>query len=246
MPEPDRACSSILIETEKKSYLLDAGEGCASAFLRHKVNPDKIKEVFITHTHADHSVGIFMLVQMMHLLERKENLCIYLPEERLFWFENMFDCLYLFKEKLKVRFDLKPISPGFEFRDENIILKAHLNQHLFSNKEFILEESLPNKMESYCVLIESNDKKIVYTSDIADKNDIESLIEGIDLLICESTHIEVEELLALIGRKKVKSTIMTHIPEEVERKKDWIIKRAKDFNCENLIFAFDGLNIDIP
>jgi ribonuclease BN (tRNA processing enzyme) len=101
-------------------------------------------------------------------------------------------------------------------------------------------------MESYCFVIEIDNMKIVYTGDITDKNDIEDLIERSDFLICESTHIEVEELLALIGRKKVKSTILAHIPEEVERKKDWINKRAKDFNCENLIFAFDGLNIDIP
>jgi len=164
----------------------------------------------------------------------------------LFWFENMFDCLYLFKEKLNIRYNLKPITQNFEFKDDKIVLKAFLNQHLFSNREFILEENLPNKMESYCFVIEIDNMKIVYTGDITDKNDIEDLIERSDFLICESTHIEVEELLALIGRKKVKSTILAHIPEEVERKKDWINKRAKDFNCENLIFAFDGLNIDIP
>ncbi len=113
MPDPQRACSSILIETANKSYLIDAGEGCATSILRHKIDPLKIRQIFISHTHADHCIGIFMLVQMMHLLENKENIEIYLPEEAVFWFENMFDALYLFREKLKCRFELNPVTQGF-------------------------------------------------------------------------------------------------------------------------------------
>jgi hypothetical protein len=45
----------------------------------------------------------------------------------LFWFENMFDCLYLFKEKLNIRYNLKPITQNFEFKDDKIVLKAFLN-----------------------------------------------------------------------------------------------------------------------
>ena len=246
MPEPKRACSSILIESDSKSYLLDAGEGCASSILKHKVKPDKIQQIFITHTHADHSIGIFMLVQMMHLLERNESLDIYLPEESLFWFENMFDSLYLFPEKLKFRFELKPITQDFIFQDENITLRAYLNRHLSPNEEFILEQNLPNKMESYCFTIKLDNKKIVYSGDISGKEDIEGLIDEVDFLICEATHIDPEELLEFVTRKKVKSTILIHISEEVERKKDWLIKKAAEYNYENLKYALDGFSIDIP
>src|SRR3990170_1550410 len=182
MPDPERACSSILIEAGDKSYLIDAGEGCASSILRHKIDPFKIKQVFITHTHADHCIGIFMLVQMMHLL---------------------------------------------------------------ANKEFISEENLPNKMESYSFGLDLGGERIFYSSDIADLQDIENLIEEADLLFCESTHINVEELLELVKRKKVKKTILTHIPEELEVREDELIKTAKEMEYENLKFAFDGLRINL-
>jgi len=245
MPEPERACSSILIESNSRSYLLDAGEGCASSIIRHKVNTDKIKQIFITHTHADHSIGIFMLVQMMHLLGRKDSLDIYLPEEAVFWFENMFDALYLFPEDLKFRFELKPITKDFIFQDENLTLRTYLNQHLLPNNNFISEQNLPNRMESYCFIVNLGNKKIVYSGDIAQKEDIENLIEGVDLLLCEATHIDPEELLALVTRKKVKSTILTHIPEELNIKKDRLEKRAAGNDYKNLKFAYDGLSIDI-
>ncbi|OGC82635.1 MAG: hypothetical protein A2W07_09405 [candidate division Zixibacteria bacterium RBG_16_43_9] len=245
MPDPERACSSILIEAGDKSYLIDAGEGCASSILRHKIDPFKIKQVFITHTHADHCIGIFMLVQMMHLLENKESIEIYLPEEAVFWFENMFDALYLFKEKLSCKFELKPITHDFLFKDENLSLRAHLNRHLMSNKEFISEENLPNKMESYSFGLDLGGERIFYSSDIADLQDIENLIEEADLLFCESTHINVEELLELVKRKKVKKTILTHIPEELEVREDELIKTAKEMEYENLKFAFDGLRINL-
>lgn len=246
MPDPVRACSSILIETDNISYLIDAGEGCASSILRHKLDSDKIKQVFITHTHSDHSTGIFMLVQMMHLLRRRESLEIYLPEESIFWFENIFDALYLFPDNLNFRFELKPITQDFVFRDENLVLKPYPNQHLLSNKEFISEQGLPNKMESYCFLIEINNNKIVYSGDIARLEDIEGLIEGVDYLLCESTHIDLEELFALISARKVRSTILTHIYEEVEKKKEFLLERAGKLVCRNLQFASDGLKVDIP
>jgi ribonuclease Z len=245
MPDPKRACSSILIESGIKSYLLDAGEGCASSILRHKVDSDKIKQVFITHTHSDHSIGIFMLVQMMHLLGRKENLEIYLPEESIFWFENMFDAVYLFSEGLNFKFELKPIPRDFVFKDESLVLRSYPNQHLLSNKEFISEQGLPNKMESHCFLIEMDKRKIVYSGDIAKSEDIEDLIQGVDYLLCESTHIDLEELFELVSARKVKSTILTHIYEETEKKKEFLIKVAQKLGCQNLQFASDGLNIDI-
>jgi len=246
MPDPQRACSSLLIETETKSYLIDAGEGCAASILRHKIDPLRIKQVFITHTHADHCIGVFMLVQMMHLLENKENIEIYLPEEAIFWFENMFDALYLFKERLKCKYELKPIDQEFVFKDENIILRTYPNQHLQSNKEFISQENLPNKMESYSFSLEVGSSRIVYSGDIAGREDIENLIEEIDLLFCESTHVNVEELLGLVKRKKVKETVLTHIHEEMEGKKEQIIRMAEEMGYKSLRFAFDGMSISLP
>ncbi len=246
MPDPERACSSLLFETANKSYLIDAGEGCAASILRHKIDPFKIKEVFITHTHADHCIGIFMLVQMMHLLENKENIEIYLPEEAVFWFENMFDAVYLFREKLKCRYELIPVTQEFVFKDENITSRVYPNQHLQSSKEFISQENLPNKMESYSLGLDLAGERIFYSGDIADLQDIENLIEEVDLLFCESTHINVEELLQLVRRKKVKQTILTHIHDEVEAKKEQILRMAEEMGYKNLRFAFDGMSISLP
>lgn len=245
MPESQRVCSSILIESNNRSYLLDAGEGCASSIRRHKINSDRIKQIFITHTHADHSIGIFMLVQMMHLLGRKDSLDIYLPEEAIFWFENMFDALYLFPEDLRFRFELKPITKDFVFQDENLTLRASLNQHLLPNDNFISEHNLPNRMESYCFIMELGNKKVIYSGDVARKEDIENLIREVDLLMCEAAHVNSEELLELVTRKKVKSTILTHITEELNEKKEYLEKKATENGYKDLKFAYDGLVIDI-
>jgi ribonuclease Z len=252
-PSPSRFCSSFLLEippkmgleTEKGKYLFDAGEGVSFSLLRNKISFDDINHVFITHSHIDHLGGLFLLIQMMHMTGRKTPLEIYLPEEAISGVENFLRTLYLFKEKLSLRFNLHPIKPNFAFRNEEINISAYPNQHLSGNEEMIREYNFPNQMQSFCFVINLEEKKIIYSGDIGSSDDLANIIFDADLLITECMHLRLEDLLNLITESKVKSAVFTHIPPELEGKEKAILEKAREFDFDNLLIAHDGLVVDI-
>lgn len=245
MPSPSRFCSSFLLEIEEVKYLFDAGEGVSFSLLRNGIDYNQIGYIFITHAHVDHLGGIFLLIQMMHLTQRKNPLEIYLPEEAIPGVENFLQTLYLFKEKLTFRLNLWPIKPNFLFERKEISIKAHLNRHLLSNEAVIREYNFPNQMQSFCFVMNLKEKRIVYSGDIESSNDLAHIIFDADLLIVECMHPRLEKLLPLVTESKVKCAIFYHIPVEMEGKEKIILEKAGEFDFGNLLIACDGLVIDI-
>jgi ribonuclease BN (tRNA processing enzyme) len=245
MPSPSRFCSSFLLETEKRKYLFDSGEGVSSSLLRNKMDFNQINCIFITHSHVDHVGGLFLLIQMMHLTQRKIPLEVYLPEEAISGVGGFLQTLYLFKEKLSLRINLHRIKPNFIFKNEELSIKAHLNRHLLGNEAIIREHNLPNQMQSFSFVISLEGKKIVYSGDIESSNDLAHFIFDADLLITECMHPRLEKLLSLISESKVKSAVFTHIPLELEGKENTILEKAGEFDFHNLLVAQDGLVVEI-
>lgn len=245
MPSFSRFCSSFLLETEKRKYLFEAGEGVSFSLLRNKIDFNRINYILISHSHVDHLGGLFLLIQMMHLTQRKAPLEIYLPQEAISGVEDFLRTLYLFKERLSLRLNLHPIKPNFAFKNEEININAYLNRHLSGNEDVISEYNFTNQMQSFCFVINLEEKKIVYSGDIGSSEDLAHIIFDADLLITECMHLRLEKLLSLITESKVKSAVFTHIPMELEGKEKIILKKACEFDFDNLLIAYDGLVVDI-
>jgi len=245
MPSSTRFCSSLFFQTERINFLLDCGEGVSFSLLRNKIDPELIDSIFISHTHVDHLGGLFLLVQMMHLLQRRTPLNVYLPEEAIFGVENFLRTCYLFPERITPRLILHPVKSDFSFQDEGITIRAYPNHHLMGNQAVIDELNFPNKMQSYCFLLTLPNKKIIYSGDIESSNDLADIVQDADLLITECFHPKPEKLIPLMMEKRVKSAIFTHIPPELEGKEKEIFKTAQKMGFEKLIMAHNGLVIDI-
>lgn len=249
MPSAQRSSSSFILETVSQSYLFDAGEGTSTSILRYNIDYDKINIIFISHMHPDHCVGLFSFIQMMYLLNRKKSLEIYLPEESITGVKNFLNTLYLFPEKLSFDLYFYTIKPGLFFEDSYLKVKAYSNLHLAGNEKImrthqeIEKEKLSNKMESFSFEIAFENKKVVYSGDIGGLDDLKMIIHNADILITECMHLDIERLLDLIKKSKVKSTIFSHIPPELEKEKEGITKKANDLKIKNFQFAFDGLSL---
>ena len=254
MPSAQRSSSSFILETVSQSYLFDAGEGTSTSILRYNIDYDKINTIFISHMHPDHCVGLFSLIQMMYLLNREKTLEIYLPEESVSGVKNFLNTLYLFPEKLSFDIYFYTIKPGLFFEDSYLKVKAYPNLHLAENEKImrtpkvkrhqeIEKEKLSNKMESFSFEIAFKNKKVVYSGDVGGLDDLKMIIHNADILITECMHLDIERLLDLIKKSKVKSTIFSHIPPELEKEKEGITKKANDLKIKNFQFAFDGLSL---
>lgn len=245
MPSPTRFCSSLFFQTEKLNFLFDCGEGTSFSLLRNEIDPLVIDAVFVSHSHVDHLGGLFLVVQMMYLLERRTPLRVYLPEEATCGVRDFLNTCYLFPEKLNFKLSLLPMTSRFRFEEEGIVIGTYPNRHLAGNQSVIAELDLPNRMQSFCLVLSLSGKKIVYSSDIASAQDLAPIVEDADILITECVHPSLEELLSLVLDMKVKFLLINHIPPELEEKQEQILNRAKKEGMERLSFARDGFSITL-
>lgn len=82
IPTKERGLPAIIIEYLNQLYLFDCGEGTLRQIMKFSTKNDKlnfmnIDNIFITHFHADHILGLGGLIHSMNFLERKKNLNIY-------------------------------------------------------------------------------------------------------------------------------------------------------------------------
>lgn len=77
IPTKKRSLSSIVLEYMGEPFLFDCGEGTLRQMMIADINFMNINNIFITHMHADHILGLGGLIQSMDFLERKRVLHIY-------------------------------------------------------------------------------------------------------------------------------------------------------------------------
>ena len=78
-PTAERFGSSILVEAAGKNLLFDCGRGAVIRLTQAGVSPSKIDDLFLTHLHSDHVVGIPDLLLSGWFLGRDKPLQVWGP-----------------------------------------------------------------------------------------------------------------------------------------------------------------------
>ncbi|UPV75442.1 ribonuclease Z [Halorussus limi] len=78
VPTTERNPSSVLVNREGDRLLFDAGEGTQRQMMRFGTG-FTISEIFVTHLHGDHVLGLPGLVQTLDFNDREEALTVYTP-----------------------------------------------------------------------------------------------------------------------------------------------------------------------
>ncbi len=77
LPAYGRFTSSQYLTVHHHHFLIDCGEGCQHQLRRYDLGIHKINNIFISHLHGDHYLGLMGLLFSMHLLRREHDLHIY-------------------------------------------------------------------------------------------------------------------------------------------------------------------------
>ncbi|MBZ9630087.1 ribonuclease Z [Salegentibacter sp. LM13S] len=72
--------TSQVLEMKNELFLIDCGEGTQVQLRRNKIKFSRIKHIFISHLHGDHSYGLVGLISTFRLLNRETELHVYGPK----------------------------------------------------------------------------------------------------------------------------------------------------------------------
>jgi len=72
--------TSQILKIKNHHFLIDCGEGTQVQLRKYSVKFSKIKHIFISHLHGDHTFGLIGLISTFRLLNRETELHIYAPK----------------------------------------------------------------------------------------------------------------------------------------------------------------------
>ena len=108
VPTAQRAPSALLIRRGSERLLFDCGEGTQRQMLRSTVGLVELREVFLTHYHADHYLGLPGMLKTFALRGRQLDLIVYGPPGLI----ELFGALKRVFGKLTYQLRLTELQPG--------------------------------------------------------------------------------------------------------------------------------------
>lgn len=190
LPDPQRGQSAVLISTESgRHFLLDCGEGATRQMVRANINPADVGVVVLTHLHHDHISDFPYFVISGWMLSRETSPILFGPKGTRHFSDHLFEngayrtdfiarsAYPLRQANLQaVRPDVREMSPGVVFEDEEVrIVVGHV-------------EHLPHQVcECFGIRFEAEGKVVAFSGDTKPCAGMVELARDADLLIHECT-----------------------------------------------------------
>jgi len=244
IPTWNRYTESVAIEIDDNIYLMDAGEPCSASMVRLGVDYNKIKAVFISHMDPDHFAGLPMLIQTMEL-SRKRNglpLKIFVPPKACKGVEEYLRMMYLMPETLSFKLEFIPLKEGKIYRNAKTSFSVYRTNHLKHRFQSRKDVAAPTDSFAFAATL-ADQRRIVYTGDIAGPCDLDGIVEKTDLLLVELAHFDPKELFIYLAGKKVGKIVCLHIhPAWNDREKE-ILRLGREYLKRKIIIGTDGMKI---
>jgi ribonuclease Z len=125
VPTARRAPTSLLIRRGGDRLLVDCGEGTQRQLLRSGIGLVELPEVFLSHYHADHYLGLPGMLKTFALRGRELPLTVYGPPGLV----ELFDGLRRIFGRLTYRLDLEVLRPGDELARGPYCIRAFAVDH---------------------------------------------------------------------------------------------------------------------
>jgi len=126
VPTADRNQSGYFIRFKNQGILLDCGEGIQRQFKLAKEKPSKVTKILISHWHGDHVLGIPGFLEALSWADYSDVLEIYGPKGTKKKIEMLKE---VFKSHINLSMEIKEISEGKFFENEDFYLEAYKLNH---------------------------------------------------------------------------------------------------------------------
>ena len=144
MPTADRSPTAVLVRRGGERLLFDCAEGTQRQLLRSTLGLIDLREVFLTHYHADHYLGLPGMLKTFSLRGRDVPITIYGPPG----LRDLFGALRRIFGRLTYTVELKELRPGDELIREDYRLATFAVAHGVSAVGYALvEDARPGRFD---------------------------------------------------------------------------------------------------
>jgi len=230
IPTARRSHPAILLQYKAENILFECGEGTQRRFRKARLNPCKISKIFISHWHGDHTFGLPGLLNTLRLNGYNRKLEIYGPLGSKKWIRKyldlvgnrgmdldivvketeggvIFDCEDFKIEAGKADHDCPAVAYSFIVKEKNRLDKDKLKDLEIPNSPLVAElvkgqtvKIDGKRIDGSKLLYEEPSRKISIIMDTRYSEGLVELVNGSDLLICESTY-SVQEKKEVVGER---------------------------------------------
>ena len=136
MPTAQRAPTALLLRRGGERLLFDCAEGTQRQLLRSAVGLIELREIFLTHYHADHYLGLPGMLKTFALRGRETPLTVYGPPG----LADLFTGLRRIFGKLTYPYELVELRPGASLERDEYRIETFAVAHGISGLGYALVE----------------------------------------------------------------------------------------------------------
>jgi ribonuclease Z len=137
MPTAQRAPTAILVRRGGERLLFDCAEGTQRQLLRSNVGLVELREIFLTHYHADHYLGLPGMLKTFALRGREVPVTIYGPPG----LKDLFGALRRIFGRLTYPYELVELAPGESLQRAEYKLQTFAVNHGVSAVGYAMVEA---------------------------------------------------------------------------------------------------------
>lgn len=225
-----RSQPASLLSVDGEHYLVDAGDGVARQLTQAGIAIPEVKQVFLTHLHADHVTGLAPLFIFAWTSAMAHPMTVYGPpgtkhlvEAALSYIETPVNIHRLQYPPVAMPIDLFTGSepavsedgrPSLIYEDDVVSVYAVENSHYATMSEVSQSYGADR---SYSYRFDTSDRSVVFSGDTGPSNSLMRLAEGADILVIEVIDLErqfdvVREMSGLPDDQL--TVVMDHMAEE--------------------------------
>src|SRR6478752_8253418 len=145
MPTAGRAPAALLVRRGGDKLLFDCAEGTQRQLMRSTLGLPDLEEIFLTHFHADHYLGLPGMLKTFSLRQRELPLTIYGPAG----LRDLYKSLGRIVGKLSYPVELEEVRPGEALeRDDYRILVFPVHHGVSAVGYAVAEEERPGEFDA--------------------------------------------------------------------------------------------------
>jgi ribonuclease Z len=141
----NRNPSSQTLNINDRLYLIDCGEGTQQQMLRFGVKASRIDNIFISHLHGDHYLGLVGLLSSLHLNGRTKPLNLFAP----FQLKEIIDIQLKYSEtelQYEINYvDTDPAKAALIFENQDITVETIPLYHRIPTTGFLFKQKNRNR-----------------------------------------------------------------------------------------------------